>query len=253
MPNLPPSRNRNHPDFSKAYKEHTKTESQESLFGQYIQDIVYGGNDGIVTTFAVVSGAIGANLGVKVVIILGIANMVADGISMGLSNYLSIKSEIDHYNKEEKREYREIEEEPEFEREEVKDIYRKKGFSGAILEQIVAIITKDKKRWVDTMMKEELNLFTDRNQKPAFNGLITFTAFCIFGVIPLTPFIFSIKAEYQFISSIIGTVLALTCLGLLRLKVTRERGILGVFEIISVGSICAFVAYIIGALLKNVG
>ncbi|MBP7819596.1 VIT1/CCC1 transporter family protein [Candidatus Gracilibacteria bacterium] len=244
--------NQNQDSFKEKYKKHReKYDQTTSKIGIYLQDLVYGGNDGIVTTFAVVSGSIGANLDPKVIIILGLANLIGDGTSMGFGNYLGIKSELDHYQKELKREYREIEEEPDCETEEIREIYRRKGFTGNILEEITKVITSDKDRWVDTMMKEELELTIDPNAKPWAHGLTTFFSFLFFGFIPLIPFVFGLFEKKQFLVSIIGAFIALLTLGILRYLVTRERGIIGVLEIIFVGSICAAVAYGVGALLDR--
>jgi VIT1/CCC1 family predicted Fe2+/Mn2+ transporter len=239
------------PQFEKKFLAHQEARQQASI-GSYIHDIVYGGIDGIVTTFAVVSGAIGAGFDIKVIIILGLANLVGDGTSMGLGSYLSVKSEIDHYKKEEKQEYIEIETMPEIEREEVRRIYKARGFTGKLLEQVVGVITSDKKQWVDTMMREELELQFDPEDKPWLHGFSTFGAFCVFGFIPLIPFVFGLDASIQFGSSIFGTLAALSALGILRLLVTKERGFKGIIEIIFVGTVCAAIAYGLGSALDAV-
>jgi vacuolar iron transporter family protein len=114
-------------------------------FEKYLPEGVYGSIDGIVTTFAVVAGAAGANLGVDVVIILGLANLFADGLSMSIGSYLSKKSEKDNYEKHRRIEEWEIENLPDVERKEIEDIYRAKGFDGAELEMVVNRITSNKK------------------------------------------------------------------------------------------------------------
>ena len=115
---------------------------------------MYGGNDGSVTTFAVVAGATGAGLNSQVIIIPGFANLLADGFAMGVGSYLSHKSEQQNYQKHKQIEYWEVDNMPDKERDEIRDIYRNKGFDGELLEQIVATITADRDRWVDVMMKE---------------------------------------------------------------------------------------------------
>lgn len=124
----------------------------------YIGEFVYGGIDGIITTFAVVAGAEGASLGISVVIILGVANLIADGFSMSVGNFFSTKTEIDTYHRHRQTEYWEVENLREAEVEEIRQIYRAKGFQGTLLEQVVEVITADKDVWVDTMMKEELEM-----------------------------------------------------------------------------------------------
>jgi len=90
---------------------------------KYLAEFVYGGIDGSVTTFAVVAGAAGAELSTNIVLILGFANLIADGFSMSVGNYLSAKSEIDNYRKHKKIEYWEVDNLPDQEKEEIREIY----------------------------------------------------------------------------------------------------------------------------------
>src|SRR3989344_4274781 len=126
--------------------------------GQYLADFVYGANDGIVTTFAVVAGAVGAGFPTVVIIILGLANLVADGLSMGLSNFLSLRSKRSFEERERKREEYEIEHFPKEERKEVAQVVERWGISDEHAAMVVNDIVADKKRWVDFMMREELNI-----------------------------------------------------------------------------------------------
>ncbi|HEX8546616.1 MAG TPA: VIT1/CCC1 transporter family protein, partial [Cytophagaceae bacterium] len=109
----------------------------------YITEFVYGGIDGAITTFAVVAGATGANLQLSVVIILGVANLIADGFSMSVGSFFSTKAEHDSYDKHKAIEYWEIENLREKEIQEIREIYQKKGFKGDLLEQVVAQIISD--------------------------------------------------------------------------------------------------------------
>ena len=123
-------------------------------YQEYLGEFVYGGIDGCVTTFAVVAGSVGANLDSAVILILGFANLLADGFAMSIGAYLSTKSERDNYEKHKRVEYWEVDNLPEKEREEIREIYQAKGFEGALLEKVVDVITADRDRWVDVMMKE---------------------------------------------------------------------------------------------------
>lgn len=238
-------------DIKRALAAHRKDEPHGSQLGAYIHDIVYGANDGIVTTFAVVSGVAGADLAPYVVIILGFANVLADGLSMGLGNYLSSKSRNDNYQRVLKEELKEIEEIPEVEREEIREIFEAKGFAGDDLERVTAVITSDKKVWADTMMREEHGLSEEEDGKPWIHALMTFLAFVLFGSIPIAPYILPIAAESRFLVTVVSAGVALLLVGLLRSWVTRERLIRGPLEILSVGAVCAFAAYYVGAALKG--
>ena len=121
-----------------------------------IEDFVYGATDGAVTTFAIVAGVVGASLSPSVVLILGFANLFADGFAMAIGNYLSTKSRIESIQRERKREEWEIENNPAQKIQEIKDIYSEKGFKDELLENIAKVIISKRKVWVDTMMEEKI-------------------------------------------------------------------------------------------------
>ncbi len=176
----------------------------------HFEDFVYGSVDGSVTTFAVVAGAIGASLSPMVILILGFANLFADGFSMAIGNYQASKARIEFIQKERKREEWEIDNMEESEKQEIRDIYAKKGFTSDLLDEIVRVITARKKVWIDTMMKEELGLIED-GRKPVNTAVSTFMGFNIIGIIPLIPFVFlyatgwAISVSNSFLYSVIFT------------------------------------------------
>jgi len=238
-------------DIKKALARHRAQEPHGNMLGPYIHDIVYGANDGIVTTFAVVSGVAGADLATYVVVILGFANVLADGLSMGLGNYLSGKSRKDNYQRLLKEELREMEEIPDIEREEIREIFEAKGFRGADLDRVTHVITSDKKVWADTMMREEHGLAPDEDGTPMWHAIMTFSSFVLFGCIPIAPYLLPISESSRFTVTVVAAAIALLVVGLLRSWVTRERIIRGPLEILGVGSICAFTAYYVGMALKG--
>ena len=227
-------------------EQHNKT-----TIGEFIQDIVYGGNDGIVTTFAVVAGATGANLPVGVIIILGLANLLADGTSMATGAFLSIKSEMDQYVRLRKSEAKHIQHSPDVQTEAVRTFYKEKGIVGEANDHITEVITSDQDLWLDTIMLEEHGLTEDSASRPVAHGFMTFVAFCIFGAIPLIPYVFGINPEYRFVTAIVSTAIALLALGFTRSYVTKERLIRGPIEVFLVGALGAIVAYVIGVLFKD--
>ena len=242
----------NSSDLRKKTLEHMARETHGSRLGPFIQDVVYGGNDGIVTTFAVVAGTVGADLPHYIVIILGLANLLADGTSMATGAYLSLKSERDQYIRIRKEELDEIKDIPEIEKEEIRIAYEEKGFSGDDLDRVVDVISSDEDVWADTMMLEEHGLTLESTEKPLLHGAMTFVAFAIFGAVPLLPYLFSIERDLRFTVAIWSTAAALFILGLTRSIVTRERLFRGPIEIMSVGALGAVVAYVIGMVLKDV-
>lgn len=220
--------------------------------GEFVQDIVYGGNDGIVTTFAVVAGATGAELPVKIIIILGLANLLADGISMATGAFLSIKSQMDQYTRLRRTEQRIIEAESNTQKQLIKSIYEDKGVHNESLSHITEVITNDKNLWLDTIMLEQHGLTKDSASRPVAHGIMTFVSFAFFGAIPLTPYIFGFNANNQFVIAVISTAIALVVLGLTRSIITKERLIRGPIEVVIIGALGAIAAYAIGVLLKDI-
>jgi VIT1/CCC1 family predicted Fe2+/Mn2+ transporter len=233
----------------RAASEEHKTES-----GAYIGEAVYGALDGIVTTFAVVAGVEGAGLSSGIVLILGFANLVGDGLSMGVGSYLSTKSRREYEQSERAREMWEIENYPRGERDEIREIYRRKGFDGPDLDRAVEIITSDKKIWIDTMMQEELGIM-EEDSPPFLNGLSTFLSFVIAGFIPLMFFVLALAVprleQYTFPMSVVLTGLTLFGVGSLRVLVTRTIWWRSGLEMLLVGGMAAMGAYLVGYVLKG--
>jgi VIT1/CCC1 family predicted Fe2+/Mn2+ transporter len=222
-------------------------------YDAYLGEFVYGGIDGCVTTFAVVAGAVGAGLDSAIIIILGFANLLADGFAMSVGAYLSSKSEIANYDKHEQVEYWEVENLPEVETEEIRDIYRAKGFEGELLEQVVAVITADKDRWVDVMMKEELNMQKE-TKSPLKMGAVTYFAFILIGLIPLLTYVWDyispIDGNLFLIASVL-TAIGFLIVGVFKTYVTEATIWKGVLETLLLGAIAALVSYYVGYLLDH--
>lgn len=238
-------------NLKKALEEHKKSEVHGSRLGPVIHDIVYGAHDGIVTTFAVVAGTAGADLAVGVVIILGMANLLADGVSMGAGAFLSNKSERDQYRRLFKEELQEIEDDPELERAEVREFYEKRGFTGKDLERVTEVLTSDKHVWAETMMREEHGMTEESDGMGLVHGFATFLGFVVFGAVPLLPYVFDVPPDNRFTAAIIGTFLALVLVGVTRSIVTRERIYRGAMEIVLIGAVTASIAYGVGVALKG--
>lgn len=223
--------------------------------GSYLGDFVYGAIDGTVTTFAVVAGAAGAGLGPAVVIILGVSNLVADGFSMAVSNYLGTRAEEDRRVQAEAEERRHIRVLPEGEREEVRQLFAAKGFEGDDLERAVEVITADEDRWVETMMREELG-FSDGSTSAARAGVATFVAFVIVGTLPLIAFLINLAFPdaigRPFLVSAVLTGAAFLLVGVLKALVVGQRWFRGGIETVALGGAAAAFAWVIGRLLEGV-
>lgn len=223
-------------------------------FEKYLPEVVYGSMDGIVTTFAVVAGSAGADLTIDIILILGVSNLLADGLSMSIGSYLSKKSEQDNYNKHAKIEAWEIDNIPETERQEVVDIYKAKGFEGHELEIVVNRITSNKQVWLDTMMKDELGLIPEK-KSPFRSGLSTFLSFVVAGGIPLIVYVFAYAGKLgvnPFVLSSGVTLLAFILIGYIKTYVTKIGLLRSILETLILGASAATAAYLIGDYLEKI-
>ncbi len=247
-------------DIESARKAHTREriheqlqEEQGAAMSRYLGEFIYGAVDGAVTTFAVVAGATGASLSPGIVIILGFANLIADGFSMACGNFLSERADREYIEKERKREEWEIENIPEGEREEIREIFRKKGFRGKDLERAVDIITADKKIWVETMMADELGLL-ESPKTPWKTAGSTYLGFLIIGFIPLLSYVLSyfmpLFQQNTFAIAVAMTLVALSVVGVVKRQLTKKSLWKSVTETVFIGGAAAFIAYWVGFFLR---
>ncbi len=215
----------------------------------YVRDWIYGGIDGAITTFAIVAGVVGANLSAGVVLVLGFANLLADGFSMAASNYSGTKAELDDYKRIRRIEEKHIERNPLGEREEIRQIYAAKGLAGAELEGLVDAITSRRDLWIDTMLTEEYGLSLAR-RSPVRAALVTFAAFVVCGLVPLLPFAIGLEASAAMASVMTGLVFFV--IGAAKSRWSTQHWIVGGLETAAIGLAAAGVAYLVGHLLGGV-
>jgi VIT1/CCC1 family predicted Fe2+/Mn2+ transporter len=214
----------------------------------YLRDWVYGGIDGTVTTFAIMAGVIGANLSAGTVIILGVANLLADGFSMAAANYTGTKAEHDEYERLRRMEERHVDLVPEGEREEIRQIFEAKGFKGEALETAVGVITEHRERWIDTMMAEEHGM-PAVIRSPMKAALMTFIAFVLCGSVPIIPYALGL-AEPTW-PAIVMTGLTFFGIGSLRSHWSVTPWWRAGLETFAIGMAAAGVAYAVGASLQG--
>ncbi len=231
--------------FVSPYK-HRHVES-EAKRGKVIKELVFGIQDGSLTTLGVVTGVTGAAAGNSLIILAGIVSLIAEAISMGAGEYLSSKSEIEVYKHEIKLEKLEMKEVPEIERWEVEKIYRAKGFKGALLKKVVDRITASKKLWLDTMLLEELG-FPKKFDNPKKLGFIMLLTSLIGGAIPLIPYLF-MAASSAVLFSVLMTAAALFAVGTAKTIMIKGNWIKGGIEMMLVGMLVAFTGYSIGSIV----
>jgi VIT1/CCC1 family predicted Fe2+/Mn2+ transporter len=201
---------------------------------------------------------IGASLAPSIVLILGFANLLADGFSMAVGNYLAAKTRLEYMEKARRREEWEIDNLVEQEKQEIKDIYAKKGFKEELLNEIVRVITSRRKVWVDTMMKEELGLIED-GRRPIDAAVTTFAAFNLIGLVPLLPFVVmflsglsAASTSSAFAYSIVSTGVAFFLIGWIKGRIVQKPLIRSGINTLLVGGIAAAVAFAVGYLLNLV-
>lgn len=222
----------------------------------YVRDFIYGAIDGCVTTFAIVSGVVGAELAPSVVIILGFANLLADGFSMGVSNYLGTKAAQQEVQRARKIEETHVRTVPSGEREEVRQIFRQKGFEGELLDRVVGVITGDQELWVDTMLREEWGLSLIP-VSPMKAGAVTFAAFVLVGLVPVLPFaVFDFidgggRLPFLFSSGL--TAVTFFVVGALKSRYLAESSLRAGIETLLMGGGAAVLAFLVGMLLKGLG
>jgi len=235
---------------------HLKKEHKRTPFSLYLREIVYGGNDGIITTFAVVAGFTGASkdpatsvIPAVTVLLFGLANLFADGISMSLGSFLSIRADQDVYKNEKAKEQHEIVHEPESEYAESIEILKRKGFSLKDATTIASLYRKNPSYWAEFMMRDELDMYNPENEHPLGVAIATFVSFAFFGIIPLVPYILHIP-KLTFAYSVGATAIALLLLGTLRAIVSQNKPLRGIMETFLIGGLAAIVAYSIGSLFQ---
>lgn len=215
----------------------------------YLRDWIYGGIDGSVTTFAVVTGVAGASLSSDIILILGIANLIADGFSMAASNYSGTRTERQEFEALRVQERRHIATNPEGEREEVRQIFAAKGFSGEELERVVAVVSSEEERWIRFMLSEEHGLPSQLRSSTAA-ALSTFSAFLICGFIPLLPFIIGLTNAFEI--SLAATLAVFFAIGSLKSRWLVVSWWWAGLETLAIGATAAALAYAVGMIIGRV-
>ena len=237
---------------------HLKADHQLGTLNTYLKEIVYGGNDGIITTFAVVAGFAGANSGsspatisMVAVLLFGLANLFADAASMGLGNYLSIRSHQDMFRSQKLIEKKQMVKDEKEEITQTLYLLKKKGFTDQQAKDITNIYSQNKPFWTDFMMTHELGLTDSSRENPILTGLATFISFIAFGIIPLVPYFLLPATLATFEASILFAFSALIILGILRWKITKESVLRSVGEVLLVGITAGSIAFAVGTFFKS--
>ena len=229
-------------DYHPHHEEHLQS-------SDLLRDIVIGMSDGLTVPFALAAGLSGAVVSSSIVIIAGIAEIAAGSIAMGLGGYLAGKTEQDHYNSELKREYDEVDRVPEMEKQEVKDFFKGIGLSENIQQQAAEEIAKDKKQWVEFMMKYELGLDEPDPRRATKSALNIGLSYIAGGIIPLSPYFFINNSTQALKISVIATLICLFVFGYFKSKMTGVSPLTGALKVMLIGALAAAAAFGIAKLL----
>ena len=234
--------------FQRDFDHHT--EKVHAAGGRRLRDVMLGLNDGLVAAFAVTSGVAAAFTSQRVVIMAGLAEMLGGAVSMGLAAYASARAHYEFYQSETQREREEIKRWPDREREEVRAIYRGKGFSGALLDQIVGHITADPTRWRNVMMREELGFGADIAERPIRSAVTVGLAYLLGAAVPLIAYPFAAPPAGILLSAL-GTVATLFAVGAIKTRITSRAWWRSGLESMGIGIAAALVTYGAGRLFAG--
>ncbi|WP_425050253.1 VIT1/CCC1 transporter family protein [Psychromarinibacter sp. S121] len=221
-----------------------------------LKQIVYGGNDGIVTTFAIVAGYAGAaaegpeKIGALAVLVFGLANLVADGVSMGMGEFLSTRSQRDLYRSRRAAGLSRFRADPDAGRDEIAGLLAARGLPSEDAAAAARHLSRSPELIEDIRLSYGEGIADMRLARPVYEGLTTFAAFLVFGIVPLLPYLMlEDDHDRALILSVVATFGALLGLGLVRWRTTGVGALVAVVETVGVGALCAAVAFGVGALV----
>jgi len=217
--------------------------------GDYLRDLVFGGIDGAVTSFAIVSGVVGASLSSGIILVLGIANLLADGFSMAASNYSATRSDLEKREHLIHVEHKHLQLYREGEKEELRQILSGYGYKDMELEVALNAIQANPQLWVELMLKGEYGV-TSIPQSPVKSALATWSAFVFCGSIPLLPFL--LRFQNAFTLAMVMTGFVFFFVGAIKTRWTRRHWLTSGIETLAVGSLAALIAYVCGVVLAGI-
>jgi VIT1/CCC1 family predicted Fe2+/Mn2+ transporter len=214
-----------------------------------VRDIVIGMSDGLTVPFALAAGLTGAaavaSHGNTIIVLAGLAEIAAGSIAMGLGGYLAAKTDAQHYESEKEREFRETDEIPDLEEEEVAKVFREYGLAPEYVGPVVSAITSDKKRWVDFMMRFELGLEEPDPSRAGRSAGTIAASYVVGGLIPLAPYMVLSQITTALWVSVAVTLAALFIFGSVKGQFTGVKPWRGGFQTVTVGGLAAAAAFFI--------
>ncbi len=222
----------------------------DSERGLFFKNLILGGQDGLVNVLGIVLGVAVATYDAQIIILAGLAATFAESLSMAAVAYTSTRAELEHFRGLMKDQQEEIEKHPEKAKEKIKEIYKNKGFSGDLLNKVVERIAQNKKRWLETLIKEYHNLYDpEEKMSPAYQSFLVGTSAIIGSLIPLIPFFF-INVEQALYLSLIISLLSLFIFGAYKSHIAKEKWLHGGLEMMIIGGVAAFAGFMVGVLFQ---
>lgn len=225
-------------------------EEEHLQSSEFLRDVVIGMSDGLTVPFALAAGLTGVVSDSSIIVVAGIAEIVAGSIAMGLGGYLAGKTELDHYSSELKREYEEVERLPEMEKKEVRDFFENIGLSDELQIKATEEISKDKKQWVDFMMKFELGLDKPDPKRATKSAMNIGISYAVGGIIPLSPYFIIDHSREALLFSVIATLICLFIFGYFKSKITGVPVLSGALKVMLIGALAAAAAFSVALLFK---
>jgi predicted membrane protein (TIGR00267 family) len=216
-----------------------------------IRDIVIGMSDGLTVPFALAAGLSGAVNSSGIVVMAGIAEIVAGSIAMGLGGFLAGRTEADHYASELQREYDEVERVPEQEKQEVKEVFAGFGLSERLQQEVADEMAKDTDKWVDFMMRYELGLEKPQANRASQSAVTIGLSYIVGGIIPLSPYFFIKESQMALYYSCAITMACLFVFGYFKSRVTGQPAVSGAFKVLIIGALAAAAAFFMARLISG--
>ncbi len=220
--------------------------------GKLIRDVVYAIDTGLTCTIAFISGITMSILQPSIVIKAGIAEMIAGAVAIFFGSFISTKAQVDFFDSQIEREKREIEEDPEKERDEIRQIYAEQGFQPDEIEAVVKRITADKDRWLRFMMREEMGIITEHIDNPYLIAFISGISFFIGAIPPMVPLIIHRQTHVALAQSIITTIVFLFIVGVFKTRITKVHWLKSGTETLIIGVMSVLIGFGLGRLAANI-
>lgn len=232
--------------------QHKHHHHVENHFGSsdLVRDIVIGMADGLTVPFALAAGISGANVGTRLIVVAGLAEIAAGSIAMGLGGYLAARTDAEHYHNERAREESEVVHKPDAERAEIYDIFGRYGITHEETTPIVAALERQPRQWVDFMMRFELGLDDPDPKRALSSGGTIALAYVVGGLVPLFPYMVNTDSAKALLWSAMMTSLALAVFGYLKGYFTGSRPFRSAVQTLMIGAVAATCAYALARLIS---